>query len=205
MHTIGNLTLTGYNPDMSNRGYQSKRLLLIDSNLVLNSYFKSTESWNVDEIRARGQRLAKEIAALWVNPVAPTEGTGVIGSIRNPTRDDFDTEGLRILSIQRLEAKLRYDLSREGEAKFLGREGSHLVLCIASRPYEHDDGSVGYWFGVTPEQLEFLGESRLAHIALCCGSPDRILWMTFDEFRPLERPTRLQIWKGESPFSVNCL
>ncbi len=26
-----------------------------------------------------------------------------------------------------------------------------------------------------------------------------------DEGRPLEQPTRPQIWKGESPFSVNCL
>jgi hypothetical protein len=75
-------------------------------------------------------------------------------------------------------------LSREGEAKFLGLDGSHQIVCIASKPYERD-GSVGYWFGVTPEQLEFLSESRLAHIALCCGSPDRVLWITSDEFRPL--------------------
>jgi hypothetical protein len=183
VHTLGNLTLTGYNPDMSNRDYQSKRYWLTDSNLVLNSCFKPADTWGVHEIRARGERLATEIAALWLNPVAPAESPGDKGPIRNLSRDDFDTEGLRALSIQRLEAKLGYDLSREGEAKFLGLDGSHQIVCIASKPYQRD-GSVGYWFGVTPEQLEFLSESRLAHIALCCGSPDRVLWMTIDEFRP---------------------
>lgn len=184
VHTLGNLTLTGYNPDMSNRAYQSKRLWLTDSNLVLNSCFKSADSWGVDEIRARGERLATEIAALWLNPQAPTENLGNKSPIRNRSRDDFDIEGLRALSIKRLEARLGYDLSREGEAKFLGLDRSHQIVCIASKPYDRD-GSVGYWFGVTPEQLEFLSESRLAHIALCCGSPDRVLLMTLSEFRPL--------------------
>jgi hypothetical protein len=160
VHTLGNLTLTGYNPDMSNRGYESKRVWLTDSNLVLNSYFKSADSWGVDEIRARGERLATEIAALWANPVAPTEGPGGDDPMRNPRREDFDTEGLRTLSIKRLEARLGYELSREGEAKFVGLDGSHQIVCIASKPYEHY-GSVGYWFGVAPEQLDFLSESRL--------------------------------------------
>ncbi len=175
--------MTGYNPDMSNRGYESKRTWLTDSNLVLNSHFKSADSWGLDRIRARGERLANEIATLWPNPVAPTESPGGKGSIRKPSRDDFDTEGLRALSIQRLQARLGYDLSREGEAKLVGLDGSHHIVCIASKPYE-GDGLVGYWFGVSPEQLEFLSESRLAHLALCCGSPDQVLWMTLDEFRP---------------------
>ena len=86
------------------------------------------------------------------------------------------------MSIQRLELMLGTELVREGEARFAAPDGSHQVLCIASRPYE-DRGLFGYWFGVTPEQLEFLSGGRQAHVALCCGSPDRILWMTLVEFR----------------------
>ena len=186
VHTLGNLTLTGYNPDMSNRSYQFKRRWLTESNLVLNSYFKSADSWGANEIRVRGQRLATEIAVLWPNPVAPTQRAGDEGPIRNPSRDDFDTDGLRALSIERLQVKLGYTLIQEGEAKFLGLDDSHHIVCIASKPYERD-GSAGYWFGVTPEQLQLLSETRLANIALCCGSPDRVLWMTFDEFRPFTR------------------
>ena len=183
VHTLGNLTLTGYNPDLSNRSYESKRLWLTESNLVLNSHFKSANSWGIDEIRARGERLATEAAALWPNPIVPTESPGDESQNRNPGRGDFDTEGLRTLSIQRLEKKLGYELSREGDTKLLAPDGSHQIVCIASKPYE-EPGSVGYWFGVSPKQLEFLSGSRLAHIALCCGSPDRLLWMTLDEFRP---------------------
>ena len=127
--------------------------------------------------------FAKRLLLCGVNPVAPIESSEDKGPPRKPIRDDFDIEGLRTLSIRRLEAKLGYDLSREGEAKFIGPDGSHHVVCIASKPYDNDE-SVGYWFGVTPEQLDFLIEGRLAHIALCCGSPDRMLWMTLDEFQP---------------------
>ncbi len=46
LHTIGNLTLTCYNPDLSNRPYSEKRDLLSQSHFELNRYFEDVEHWN---------------------------------------------------------------------------------------------------------------------------------------------------------------
>ena len=39
LHTIGNLTLTGYNPELSNKSYSEKRTIYGLSHFELNRYF----------------------------------------------------------------------------------------------------------------------------------------------------------------------
>jgi hypothetical protein len=41
LHTVGNLTLTGYNPELSNADYAKKRTILQTSHVELNRYFSS--------------------------------------------------------------------------------------------------------------------------------------------------------------------
>ncbi|MGA8621423.1 MAG: hypothetical protein WB660_23225, partial [Candidatus Sulfotelmatobacter sp.] len=43
------------------------------------------------------------------------------------------------------------------------------------------------------------------HLGMLCQEDEKSSCCTKDEGRSLEQPTRPQIWKGESPFSVNCL
>jgi hypothetical protein len=45
LHTLGNLTLTGYNPELSKRSFEKKRKILADSRLHLNEYFEPLEGW----------------------------------------------------------------------------------------------------------------------------------------------------------------
>ena len=76
LHTIGNLTLTGYNPEYSNRSfYYKKHLQDVGFNfspLYLNSFMKETEVWGKEQIERRGNVLAKQILGLW--PIyKPTE------------------------------------------------------------------------------------------------------------------------------------
>ncbi|GIW55611.1 MAG: hypothetical protein KatS3mg082_2015 [Nitrospiraceae bacterium] len=68
LHTLGNLTLSGYNPDLGNKAYSEKRAELSKSNLVLNRHFADVETWNEPAIRHRGQQLAHEVAKLWPRP-----------------------------------------------------------------------------------------------------------------------------------------
>lgn len=59
LHTLGNLTLTGYNPELSNKGFGSKKELFQPSKVrVLNKDVTAREQWNTDTILARGSRLA---------------------------------------------------------------------------------------------------------------------------------------------------
>nr|BAH90601.1 hypothetical protein [uncultured bacterium] len=76
LHTPGNLTLTGYNSEYSNRPFREKRDMkhgFKDSPLRVNQGLATTETWNEDAIQARAARLAKEATKVWAAPVLTAE------------------------------------------------------------------------------------------------------------------------------------
>lgn len=77
LHTIGNLTLTCYNPDLSNRPYGEKRELLRNSHFELNRHFDTAERWTPSAIEARAKSLADRALTVWGDVgregVAPTD------------------------------------------------------------------------------------------------------------------------------------
>ncbi len=68
LHTIGNLTLTGYNLEMGDSPYEEKRQVYRNSNLQLNSYFKTHEKWTDKEILERTETLTARFIDLWIRP-----------------------------------------------------------------------------------------------------------------------------------------
>ncbi len=74
LHTLGNLTLSGYNPDMGNRLYSEKRKSLVRSHFELNRYFMHVDRWTAGAIEKRGQMLAQQALHVWpalAKPDAP--------------------------------------------------------------------------------------------------------------------------------------
>lgn len=72
LHTLGNLTLTGYNSEYSNRAFCEKRDMkdgFKHSPLRVNEGLGATEAWNEEAIQARAAKLAKEAARVWAAPV----------------------------------------------------------------------------------------------------------------------------------------
>lgn len=65
LHTIGNLTLTAYNPELSNDDFESKRNRLSNSHLEMNKYFKDKPSWKKKDIEERSQHLAEIVLSIW--------------------------------------------------------------------------------------------------------------------------------------------
>ncbi len=65
LHTIGNLTLTAYNPELSNDDFESKRERLGNSHLEINKYFKDKSSWKKEDIEERSQRLSEIAISIW--------------------------------------------------------------------------------------------------------------------------------------------
>ncbi|MBI5740171.1 MAG: DUF262 domain-containing protein [Nitrospirae bacterium] len=65
LHTIGNLTLTAYNTEMSNDDFTTKKKTYNDSHLELNKYFSSISSWTRAEIERRAEALAKRALEIW--------------------------------------------------------------------------------------------------------------------------------------------
>ncbi len=71
LHTLGNLTLTGYNAEYSDRSFAEKRDMkggFKQSPLSLNAGLGQLDVWNVDAIHKRAERLAAQALAVWGAP-----------------------------------------------------------------------------------------------------------------------------------------
>jgi predicted transport protein len=72
LHRLGNLTLTGYNPELSDRPFLDKRDHseggFSTSPLRLKQNLGKLERWDVDAIRRRGETLATQALEVWSSP-----------------------------------------------------------------------------------------------------------------------------------------
>lgn len=76
LHTLGNLTLTGYNSEYSDRPFLEKRDMpggFRESPLRLNQGLSEVEVWSEAAIQARADRLAKQALEVWPAPAGPDE------------------------------------------------------------------------------------------------------------------------------------
>ncbi|WP_212784684.1 DUF262 and DUF1524 domain-containing protein [Helicobacter pylori] len=71
LHTIGNLTLTGYNSEYSNKSFQEKSFK--DSLLRLNQGLRNLESFGEEEIKKRANDLADLALKIWTYPKLDAE------------------------------------------------------------------------------------------------------------------------------------
>ena len=89
LHTLGNLTLTGYNPEYSDKPFVDKHDMtggFKDSPLRLNQGLGQLDTWNATEIEARAQRLAAQAVGIWRRPVLDD-------SVLATYRDQFSEKG----------------------------------------------------------------------------------------------------------------
>lgn len=68
LHVLGNLTLTGYNPELSNSPFATKRRMFTESNLVMNREIAEESQWTAVQIEVRGHRLAERARKIWPGP-----------------------------------------------------------------------------------------------------------------------------------------
>ena len=76
LHTLGNLTLTGYNSEYSDHPFAVKRDMeggFKHSPLRLNQGLGQLEHWNEDTIRSRADCLAEVALKIWKTPQLPAE------------------------------------------------------------------------------------------------------------------------------------
>lgn len=66
LHTIGNLTLTGYNPELSNRSFTDKWAdVFFESPLRLNQSLANADGWNQTAISERATLLFQHALKIW--------------------------------------------------------------------------------------------------------------------------------------------
>ncbi|GJQ22263.1 hypothetical protein BIY37_08640 [Candidatus Brocadia sapporoensis] len=65
LHTIGNLTLSAYNTELSNDDFIAKKRTYNESHLERNEYFYALSAWTRAEIEERAKVLAKQALEIW--------------------------------------------------------------------------------------------------------------------------------------------
>jgi uncharacterized protein with ParB-like and HNH nuclease domain/predicted transport protein len=76
LHTLGNLTLTGYNSEYSDKPFIEKRDMkggFKESPLRVNSGLGGLEVWNVVTIKERALKLAGQAVTIWKSPSLPPD------------------------------------------------------------------------------------------------------------------------------------
>jgi len=71
LHTLGNLTLTGYNSELSDRPFKDKKTIdggFDGSPLRLNSFLHEMETWGEEQIQQRAGELANKAKRVWLAP-----------------------------------------------------------------------------------------------------------------------------------------
>jgi uncharacterized protein with ParB-like and HNH nuclease domain len=84
LHTLGNLTLTGYNNELSNSAFETKQVELAKSHLDLNTYFPGLRKWYAGTIRERSVALTERVLVLWPRPASSVVYTASAEAMPEP-------------------------------------------------------------------------------------------------------------------------
>ena len=93
LHTAGNLTLTGYNSELSDKPFLEKRNMeggFADSPIRLNSDLARLDTWNEDEIVKRANSLSDKSIQIWKYPQLSEEILAKYSEIDDEDDEDFE-------------------------------------------------------------------------------------------------------------------
>ncbi len=92
LHTLGNLTITGYNSQLGNKPFNEKKEIISTNSKAtyLNSDILASQEWTLPNIQKRTYRLA----------------TDLLHDIQIPT---FNSEGLRFENVEEFDLNYKYD------------------------------------------------------------------------------------------------
>ena len=144
LHTLGNLTLTGYNSEYGDRPFSEKRDMpggFKNSPLHLNEDLRERESWNEDAIKERAKKLAERATDVWAAPDLPEKvlkeyipSTEEVASYTiahypslatdSPMRELFDDFRKEVLALDEcvVEEYLKHYISYKAESNFVDVE-----------------------------------------------------------------------------------
>jgi uncharacterized protein with ParB-like and HNH nuclease domain len=160
LDTVGNLTLTGYNPELSNSDFPTKRGILNTSHVELNRYFANVQVWDAEAIATRAGVLADRAIQIWPDVARPAEVR------EESTEQDEDREEFTAIlddvvddmggSVARLSA---------GPFRILRLTDGRIVNVKYSRSH-----GKYYWFGLHATLWADLQKAGASHVVLVLGT-----------------------------------
>jgi len=177
LHTVGNLTLTGYNPALGNKEYAEKRTIFALSHFELNRFFGSREVWGASQIQERAGSLFETALQLWPRPtIVPEE---------EPAEQKVEPANFHGECIRAAQKLLHVVFSKLSQTRYeAGDKGTRLV-CAVSAEHNESGGTPYFWFGLHLKQLEFLEAAPSAWLCFGCGSPAETLVVPASVVKPL--------------------
>lgn len=100
LHTIGNLTLTGYNPELSDRSFTQKREMVggfADSPFRLNRGLAKLDHWNAERIEERAKSLVEVAIKVWEYPTLSSDVLAEYEAKFAPVAEDYGLDNFEYL------------------------------------------------------------------------------------------------------------
>lgn len=149
LHTISNLTLSGYNSNYSNRPFEEKKTMkngFEESGIRLNHYIAKFDKWGEEELEQRKAELSKMALELWAYPTTSfvpvqQEEEVVFLSEDNGAATNRDIQYF-IFRDERQDATTWSDMMMEMTSKLFGMNPSIL--------YQEAFNKKNAWFDTTP-------------------------------------------------------
>ena len=176
LHTIGNLTLTGYNPELGNRSYGEKRNTFALSHFELNRYFGDHELWGPGEIESRARTLFKLALHLWPRPEVTVVETPAISERTAPAAFHGDC-------VKLVQHHLGVHLSKLSQTRYESGDGRVRLMCAVSAPHKETGDVPYFWFALHGSQLEFLEPAESPYVCLGCSSSETTLLVPLSSLR----------------------
>lgn len=170
LHTIGNLTLTGYNPELGNRSYSEKRRTFALSHFELNRHFGDYERWSPIEIENRARELFKIAIQLWPRPEIATASSNSSALTDKRAPAAFHGDCVRLA-----QEFLGTHLSKLSKTRYESGDGRIRVTCAVSALHVESRDTPYFWFGFNSSQQDFLRTAEQPFVCLGCASAETTL------------------------------
>ena len=165
LHTIGNLTLTGYNPELSNRPYSEKAIMYGLSHFELNRYFAGHDQWTSAQIENRAKALYKTAVQLWPRPEIKAMDLPIAGPVSKKPPAAFHGDCVKIV-----QQHLGVHLAKLSKTRYQSGDSRIRLTCAVSAIHEESREVPYFWFGFHVSQLEFLKSGEIPYVCLGCSS-----------------------------------
>ncbi|HZY89612.1 MAG TPA: DUF262 domain-containing protein [Gemmataceae bacterium] len=160
LDTVGNLTLTGYNPELSNSEFATKKGILSKSHVELNRYFADVDTWDEQAITKRGEGLADRATQLWPDFAMRDDDSAAVAPA-----DEDEQEDVKLL-ITKVIDRFGGEVERIGSGnRHIYRVGDGKVINIKYSKRHADY----YWFGVHDSLWEEMAKAGATHMVFVVG------------------------------------
>jgi hypothetical protein len=138
-------------------------------------------------------RRMLQAAGISVNDWAVQEKVDTPTERENPFEDADNERGeqqkdepanFNTACVRRISQYLGVPLVKQSATQYASLDTQHRVVCAVSKAYVRPN-ETGYWYAFHPAQDLFLSGEESSYVAYGCGSPEKVILMPYQAFKPL--------------------